>query len=251
MTSDRQLYRNIVNNQTNAIHSIRMFATATVIKWSDTDKKALVMLHPEEMECWCRCLQPMYSKTNGITTSPVKGALCLVAFVSKKEDEHEDAIILGYLQDPKNKLTKESNGIKDPNYTSITQANGSKIDLYTDDDTKKRLLIKGFNFVNCEAVDKINIVAPKVSLGEADLTADSDTLLKQPHLAIFNDFTSAIASFITDLITQPTLGDMGIPLPLAVRNPATLSHQIQIALKTTIEGQLKDTLNHTNKVRAK
>lgn len=251
MTQERQIFRDIVSNVEHTVNSNRMFAKGTIIKWSDSDKKALVMLHPEELECWCECLQPMYSKTNGITTSPVKGALCVVAFLSKIEDEYESAVIVGYLQDPKNKLTKESNGMKDPNYTSITHANGSKIDLYTDDDTKKRLLIKGFNFVNCEAVDKINIVAPKVSLGEVDLTADSDTLLKQPHLAIFNDFTSAIASFITDLITQPTLGDMGIPLPLAVRNPATLSHQIQIALKTTIEGQLKDTLNHTNKVRAK
>lgn len=251
MTQERQIFRDIVNSIEHTVNSQRIFAEGVVIKWSDTDKKALVKLLPEELECWCRCLQPMYSKTNGITTSPTKGALVMVAFLSKREDENENAVIVGYFQDPKNKLAKESNGMKDPNYISITHANGSKIDLYTDDDTKKRLLIKGVNFVNCEAVDKINIKAPKVSLGESDLTADADTLLKQPHLAIFNDFTSTIASFITDLITQPTLGDMGIPLPLAVRNPATLSHQIQIALKTTIEGQLKDTLNHTDKTRAK
>jgi len=251
MTQERQIFRDIVNSIEHTVNSQRIFAEGVVIKWSDTDKKALVKLLPEELECWCRCLQPMYSKTNGITTSPTKGALVMVAFLSKREDENENAVIVGYFQDPKNKLTKESNGMKDPNYTSITHANGSKIDLYTDDDTKKRLLIKGVNFVNCEAVDKINIKAPKVSLGESDLTALADTLLKQPHLAVFNNLVAKLDAFIVDLVTQPTLGDMGIPLPLGVRNATLFAHQVQFAVNAQIEGQLKDTLNHTEKTRAK
>lgn len=253
MTQSRENNRLIVEHINNKITNIRTFAEAEIIDFYEKDKKVKIKIFPEEKEAFARILIPIFDKESNFIKMPIKGAKCLITFISNDRDIYENIIVIGFLQDDNNKHDyKESDGSKDYNYMSINNHSGKvKIDLYKNNSNKYNLLINSNNFINCKAVDEINLVCDKVSLGEPSLTNNDDSLVKRPHLDKYNELIDTIQSLLSDLINQPTLGDLGIPLPLAVRNPASL-----IALTTYItkasSGIIKDNnINITSKTKAK
>lgn len=251
MTQEREWLRNLHQSVDNKISNNRIFGEAIILDYSDKDKIAKIKVLPENKEAYARMLQPFYSSKSGISSSPTKNAHAFIVFSSQKDDIYEDIIVVGYLKDSNNSLTKETDGEKDSNYTSITHANGSKIDLFSDGDTKKHLLQKGFNFVKSEGLDKYDIISNNVSLGEAGLTDEDTKLVTRKHLDINDAQIDELKSLLDSLINQPFLGDLGIPLPIAVRNPASLTAYLQLVTKI-LTGVIKDNnSNKTSKTRAK
>ncbi len=76
-------------------------------------------------------------------------------------------------------------------------------------------------------------------------------MVKRKHLDIYNELVNTLNSLLNDLINQPTLGDMGIPLPLAVRNPASLIALTQLIAKISSGSVTDNNVNITSKTRAK
>lgn len=253
MTIERDKYRAIYNNVREIVNKRYTFATGQIISWSDKDKFAIVQEDLTGHKIHARMLSPYLGNESGITSSPIEKARCLLALLTEKNDNFEDAIILGYLQDKNNKITKESDGNKDPNYTFIGHPSGMSLHIFKKNaDGKKVMYGKAFDFIKFEATEKFDVVSNNVSLGQAGLTGDDPKLVNKKHLDIYNALVDSLQSTFNDLINQPMLGDLGIPLPIAIRNPASLTAFTTLVGKI-LAYQIKEnpaSLNTTSKTRA-
>lgn len=252
MTQEREPFRQIKNQIDNSINNNKSFSEAIILDWQDISKMAKVKILPENLETWARMSTQLITKDSGISMSPIKDAHCIIAYLSKNDIQKDLPVIIAYLYDDNNKVIKENDGKDDKNYVEIKHPSGAKIDIFKDSSDKKHLLIKSFNFIDMESADKINLKSDNVSLGDSNLTGTDKNIVTKPHLDIFNSFVDTMSSFINTLINQPTLGDMGIPLPLSVRNPALVAEYATIQAKL-LSYQIKENpsaLNKTSKTRA-
>lgn len=251
-----ELLRNIGDNINSAKNYVP-FDEGVVVEVSRKSKKAKVQFKNKNT-AWCRVLFDKAEKDNWIGSMPNLKSRVLVLFLSNASDVFEDPIVIGQLFDGNNIPSDSASDAKDDQfYHSIDPSNGAKIEFYKTKDDKHKLKVTALGQINCTAVEEMNFVSSNISLGEANLTNKEDTLVKQPHLELYNKFVDEVNGILTSLFNEPTLGDMGIPMPLLVRNPSAYAKYITLQTKLalpTSSGGLKEDMgssNNTSKVRAK
>lgn len=87
----------------------------------------------------------------------------------------------------------------------------------------------------------VEVSQAKVKIGYLNQTSKFDALVKKKHLEKFNN----VCDIVSDMILNPMLGDLSIPLPFGIRTqPSLMAAGLQ--LKTTI----KDNINFTVQTEA-
>ena len=145
-------------------------------------------------------------------------------------------------------------GTNDNQYYQLKPKSGGSINMFKDNDGNERIWInctKHFS-IDCPNGD-INIVSNDISLGEKDLT-DDNLLVLVGHLNTYSNAMQLIFDLFNALITNPTLGDLFTPTPIAVRNPTVVPLLTQFATKIGLpanSGGIKDNYFKTSRVKSK
>ena len=207
MTNAREGSRRLGNIIANtAKRKSDLFDEGIVIEISRKSKKVKVKLIPSNSIATCRILFENVGKEVFSGSMPIIGSRCLVAKIGDKADDiYDDCVIIGFLNDEKDnkEVTQSYDSSKDPNYHVIKPKNGGKIELFKDSSGKQKLYITGLEDLDIICKNgHINIVSGDVSLGGAELD-DSKQLVLKPHLGKYDDFITAVTSWIT--LATPTL----------------------------------------------
>lgn len=193
---------------------------------------------------------------------PPIGSEVLVIFVNNESgDKWDNAIAMGGLFNSKNNKSPDRNNVdenakKDKQYMAIqAKKDGSKMEIY--DKTLKHfaeqdyleLVENGKKVIKVAGGDNKKMI----HLGEDDL-ADDYFLVTKKHLDLYDKMCTELSSFINQLGTMNSLGDLGVPLPFLGRNITFPSFATTFATKLASkapEGLQEIGTNKTSKVKGK
>ncbi len=190
---------------------------------------------------------------------PPVGARVMILFQSVREDDKwESCIAFGGLFDKKRNLSPDKYDDIDADakadqhhFVMQPTKNGSKMEIYKD----KMLTTATKDYYTKVAGKKVFLVdgggnSKIIHLGEDNL-GDDYFLVTRKHLDLYDNLLSELSTYVSKFRTMTLLGDLGIPLPFAVRNTGTyeiFAAPFEIKLASTLK---EDGKNKTAKVKGK
>lgn len=190
---------------------------------------------------------------------PSVGSKVTILFSTTNKDEKwQNCIALCGIFDKKDNKSPDLKDVedeakKDKQYYAINpQKDESKIEIYKNNirtvakKDVKEIIKNGKKVIEISggSDDK------RIMIGEDGLS-DDYFLVTKAHLDLFDNLLSELNIYISSFRTMQLIGDMGIPLPFAVRNAGTYE-SFAVPFQTALNGTLKENgKNKTDTIKAK
>lgn len=206
-----------------------------------------------------RVAMPLSGNKAQVGGMPSVGSKVLIIFLTTdREEKWNNCIALCGLFDSKNVLSPDKDDITDEakadqNYYVIQpQKDESKIEIYKN--MKREVIKKDSHEVIKNGQKYIDIAGgsndKRVMIGGQDMN-DDFCLVTKKHLDKYDSLLAELDKYVAGFRTMQILGDLGIPIPFAVRSAGTYE-TFATPFQTALAGSLKEQgVNKTNCIKSK